>query len=418
MDINDWRVSIMGRSNLEKNMKVLYKRVEKGMQGKYKVGLHEIIMVVTNTCNAHCIMCPNLVYGKKGATYLNAEPWALSFDEYKERYLPRPSNLPRIFWPNKKFYNSKVTIRFDQGESFFNKDFSKILRYTKETLPNANLVLLTNGSNMPEDMSDIRYLQTLSFSIDGCTAETFEKIRTPLKFDKVVDVMKAFVKAKEKYKADTALRMSVCLSGMNVHELAGIMRLAKSLGDFESVYTNPLMVLDHMPQEQQDMLRPYQLENMDYDYVHKHIVEAFEASRETGIRLDAPDEVRKYLKTKREVAAENKDLQPDNLQKYDTSIHKYCTKPWHGTIKFDETGQFSRWCGNIALAPSLEIIEKYGIPRTGAPWEILNSEGFWRYRKDSLDGKCLQYCEGCRTGSFWVNELAQNKIVPKRWVTS
>lgn len=407
----------MNIEKLEKNAKVLYDRAELGLQGKYRVNLNEIIMVIGNICNAHCIMCPNLVFNSNRQAYLGAEPWRLSFEEYKEKCLPRPENIPRSLWPNKEFYDSDVIIRFDQGESFLNKDFHKMLEYTKETIPNSRIVVLTNGSNLPENLELIKYISILSFSIDGSTAETFEKIRTPLKFDKVVGVMKAFVEARDKCKSGTIFRMSVCLSGMNVHELAGIIHLAKIIGDFESIYTNPLMVMEHMPEKQKEFLKPHQLENLDYDYVHKHIVEAFTASKETGIRLDAPDEVRKYLIPKSEATTE-KDVLSENLQKYDTDIHKYCTKPWHGVIKFDESRQFSRWCGNIPLEPSLEIIEKYNIPRTGVPWEILNSEGFFQYRKDALDGKCLIYCEGCRMGSYWANELAQNDIVPERWVTS
>jgi len=229
--------------------------------------------------------------------------------------------------------------------------------------------------------------------------------------------MKSFISAKKSINCNTKFRISVCLSGMNVHELANIIRLAKSIGDFDSIYTNPLMVLDHIPEKQKNLLKPYQLENMDYEYVHRHIVEAFKASEETGIRLDAPEEVCKYLKPKSEVLYCQNIEQSESLTLYDTSKHKYCSKPWHGVIKYDETGKFARWCGNISLVPSLEIIEKYHIPRTGAPWEILNSEGFFQYRKDMLDGKCLEYCENCRVGSFWANELANNDTVPERWAT-
>lgn len=140
----------MDMQKLEKNAAVLRDRAQKGLRGDYKVGLHELIMVVGNICNAHCIMCPNIIYGEHGATYLNENPWTLSLEEYKEKQLPRLKYLPRFLWPSKKFYNSNVVIRFDQGESFFNKDFPKILKYTKETLPNSQVVLLTNGSNMPE----------------------------------------------------------------------------------------------------------------------------------------------------------------------------------------------------------------------------------------------------------------------------
>ncbi|MCL2792135.1 MAG: hypothetical protein FWD87_03515 [Spirochaetaceae bacterium] len=406
----------INNDKLLKNVKVLHDRAEIGLEGKYKVNLNEIIMVITNKCNGMCIMCPNLILDSVNQTYLNASPWSLSFKEYKKKYLSSPRMLPRFLWPNKQFYESNVTIRFDQGESFLNKDFHKILKYTKRTLPNSTTVLLTSGSIYPENFEIVKNLSILSFSIDGCTAETFEKIRTTFKFDKVVNLMKAFIAAKRKYKSDTILRMSVCLSGMNVHELGGIIRLAKEIGEFESVYTNPLMIMEHMPEKQKEFLRPHQLENLDYDYVHKHIVEAFQASEETGIRLDAPDEVRKYLNPK--TPSIFNDSVSEDASRYDTSLHKYCTKPWHGIVKYDEEGKFSRWCGNIALEPSLEIIEKYNIPRIGTPWEILNSEGFFQYRKDSLDGKLLKYCEGCRVGSFWVNELAQNDVVPERWVTS
>ena len=81
-------------------------------------------------------------------------------------------------------------------------------------------------------------------------------------------------------------------------------------------------------------------------------------------------------------------------------------------------GLSSRICGNITLNPSLEIINKYKIPRKGNPVDILNSKGYFQFRKDFLDGKCLKYCEACRVGSGWATELASREYIPEQWTIS
>ena len=57
-----------------------------------------------------------------------------------------------------------------------------------------------------------------------------------------------------------------------------------------------------------------------------------------------------------------------------------------------------------------DIIEPYKIPRNGSPFEIYNSNGWWKLRKDMLEGKLLDECKHCAAGNSDYYRLKEIEI--------
>lgn len=385
----------MKTSVLKYNLKVLKNRIRQGSNGKYKIKIKEFTIPLTNRCNSHCIMCHGIFKENKNKTMYNEEPFDITLEEYMKIL---PLNLD-----SKEIFEDDVEIVFCHAESLLNRNIYEIIRHTKKVLPNSKITIVSNGSIPPlkgnEDI--VKYISRISFSIDGCTKETFEKIRTPLIFEDTIDNIKKWVEYKKIYKSDIVYRISTVLSGLNIHELPGILKLAAEITEIEAVNVNPLMI-----PVGRECLSEFQVENISDEIMNKHINEAVVIAKENGIRFDSPGVIRAFYDS--EFITEAK----SNF--YDINMHKYCTNIWSGKVILNREGKFYRICGNIVDMPSQEIIKKYGIPSEGSPWEAYNSRGLYKFRKDMLDGKCLNYCNKCRVGTYYSRMLELNMIEEKK----
>ena len=118
----------------------------------------------TNICNLKCIMCPNSVVTQKNPGYMEMGLYKKIIDEAKD-------------------FVSYVVLCIS-GEPLLNIDLPRMIKYANDkgvyTYLSTNCTVLT--PQLSEEILKAG-LSWINFSFDGCTKETYEKIRVNAKFN-------------------------------------------------------------------------------------------------------------------------------------------------------------------------------------------------------------------------------------------
>lgn len=126
-------------------------------------------------------------------------------------------------------------------------------------------------------------LDSIAFSIDGGTKETFERIRVNARFEKVKRNIKRLIDVKKERGVERPwIAMGLVLMKTNVHELADVVRLCDELGvrtlNAENVFT-----WDHRMEEE---LPLYNGMTPEHEAAIEH---AKQVAGELGIKLELPN---------------------------------------------------------------------------------------------------------------------------------
>jgi MoaA/NifB/PqqE/SkfB family radical SAM enzyme len=127
------------------------------------------------------------------------------------------------------------------GEPLMHPRFAEMVRYAKarglRVTTNSNMTIL-NARRAAELVAS--KLDCLHVSIDGATAETYERIRLRARLAHVVRNLKLLVQAKQSLASETPrLRMVVVIMRQNLAELPALVRFAHKHG-FEAVFVQHL----------------------------------------------------------------------------------------------------------------------------------------------------------------------------------
>src|ERR1041385_4327838 len=137
-------------------------------------------------CNLRCEMCP-IQFRKDGPPY-----GGLAFMQW-EQFTSLPDGFPEL----KKLHLQGL------GEPMMHPRFFDMVRYAREkgiqVTINTNLTLL--NPDRTEKLVKSR-LDTLYFSIDGSTAETYERIRKRAHFDKVVNNAEMLLETRQRLNSE------------------------------------------------------------------------------------------------------------------------------------------------------------------------------------------------------------------------
>jgi radical SAM protein with 4Fe4S-binding SPASM domain len=187
-----------------------------------------------NFCNLSCPECPT------GKGEISKESLTLSFPMFKKIINPL---LPELFYLNLYF----------QGEPFLNTDLMDMITYahSKRIITNVS----TNGHFLTESTCKqlvLSKLDRIIISLDGATAETYEKYRVGGDFNAVVNGIKRLVDIKKEMQSKTPfIELQFIVFSTNEHEIPTIKKLATALAvDTLSIKTaqlynykqgNPLM---------------------------------------------------------------------------------------------------------------------------------------------------------------------------------
>jgi MoaA/NifB/PqqE/SkfB family radical SAM enzyme len=139
-----------------------------------------------------------------------------------------------------------------------------------------------------------RGLDELHASIDGATAETYERIRVRAHFSQVIGNLEGLLVARGRLgRATPRLRMVVVAMRQNLHEFADLVRLAHKLS-IETVFVQHLCLdfgESSLPAHYRPMREFIDAETLlheDRDRIRHHFDEARAVARELGVDLRRP----------------------------------------------------------------------------------------------------------------------------------
>lgn len=169
-----------------------------------------------NTCNFKCPHC-QVTHWNKERTLLDEEGFGRILDQ-----------LPRL-----------VRVKLQgMGEPLLNKKLVPMLEMGEARGLTMNIT--SNGSlvrgDVAQQLAGLNNTEII-FSIDGATAEVFEKMREGSKFEKVINNIRDFMKIRGERRQPVVSAWTV-ITQKNVHELSDIVRLCRELGlDFVTMQT-------------------------------------------------------------------------------------------------------------------------------------------------------------------------------------
>lgn len=162
-----------------------------------------------NSCNFRCPHCQ--------VTHWNKEKAELD----QSQFATLLNQLPGV---------AEIKLQ-GMGEPLLNKQVPAMLKLADEQ--NIEMKFISNGSVMTQTVIDqLVSLQSASvtFSIDGATADTFEKIRVGGKFKKVIDNIRQLVEIRNERKSSLKIFVWTVVTKQNVDELVPIVELSHDLG--------------------------------------------------------------------------------------------------------------------------------------------------------------------------------------------
>ena len=189
---------------------------------------HEIGIQIMDICNLRCSHCYLEILDEDGV------PWQMG----KHAKGKMPIELFRKIANNLKDILPHVkTVNFTAVEALFHKDIWEIIDTLREINPDIGIRIDSNGMLLNE-RNIIKLKERmpidLGVSLDGCKKETVEKIKTGVKYDRVIRNMKLL----KKY--EIAPRTIFVSSKDNIDELIEYVDFCSDLG-VESIKVNTLI---------------------------------------------------------------------------------------------------------------------------------------------------------------------------------
>jgi MoaA/NifB/PqqE/SkfB family radical SAM enzyme len=233
---------------------------------------------VVGQCNLRCQMCP-IQFRHDGPPH--GPPAFMEFELFK-RLLAQFPGLERLQLQG-------------LGEPMMHPRFFDMVSLAVArgitVSTNTNLTLL-NERRAAECVTS--GLDELHASIDGATAETFERIRVRAHFDRVVENLGRLVEFRERSERRTPrLRMVVVAMRQNFHELVDLVRLAHRLS-IDTVFVQHLChdfgesSLPGHYRPMRDFVDAETLLNEDQDRIQDAFGRATATARELGVDLRLP----------------------------------------------------------------------------------------------------------------------------------
>lgn len=156
------------------------------------------IIEPTNFCNLNCIMCPNSKIQSKG--FMDFDLFKNIIEQIKTK--------------------AKVIMLYNIGEPLLYEKIFEMIEYCKKNTE-AKVYLSTNGTLLNEDISKKiikSKLDEIIISLDGNSAQTYEKIRIGADFEKVNENILSFIKIRsDSIKPEISLQF--IKMNLNKHEI-------------------------------------------------------------------------------------------------------------------------------------------------------------------------------------------------------
>ena len=181
--------------------------------GEQLPSLKNVFCSVTDRCNLSCKMCPrkNLYYG-----YADIDA----------------SILQRVY---DKAYDLHFVGLQGYGEPYLYKDLYKVIETLKALMPQKGEIGFNSNATLLERSHIVRTVESgldnLTFSVDGATRATYERIRKGAKFGQIIKNIKDFVRYKKQVGSNhPKLMMNYVIMEDNIQEIPLFVELSKQCG--------------------------------------------------------------------------------------------------------------------------------------------------------------------------------------------
>ncbi len=331
------------KNRREKNLARIQKDIDNGRE-KTKASPAVLYLEATAICNLKCPMCPTTMG-------IPREPYRTNI--FNLDLLPEIE--PMLPYVSRCFLSGG-------GEPLLHTDLFSIINKVKEH--GVEIFFNCNATLLDQERAHLiveHGVDTISFSVDGATSETYSKVRVPADLAKTVENIRVLAELKRKAGTERPfLNMQFTLLDINRHEVEKMVPLAASLG------INQLVV---------EPLTPVFCFDPDYcDYYNNHVVRP-----DTGLMnsLEAAskkaDELGLIFSSHYLFARDNPEP-PRN-----------CVQPWL-TFGVRVDGRVFTCCGTMEEMGDLSQ-EK---------WEkIWNGDKYRRLRKAVAKGAFPDFCSLC-----------------------
>lgn len=217
------RIDRFRRLSFRRQSGFLFNRFERAVLAKRLwTGPRILDIVPTHRCNLRCVGCVH--YETEGPADLSME----FFREILEESAP---------WASQYSFCSL-------GELFLNRDAPEMLRMAGERGIGCNV--MTNGMLVTPELVDFlvrsAQINMFTFSIDGAKAETLERLRRGLRFDRLLSAIASVVEAKRRHGSSIpVVQGNFIAMRQSIEELVDLVRLAADVG-IEDLNVNYLTV--------------------------------------------------------------------------------------------------------------------------------------------------------------------------------
>lgn len=229
-------------------------------------------------CNLRCQMCP-IQFRKDGPPY--SPPAFMEFETFT-----------RIV---DQFVTLETLHLQGLGEPMMHPRFFDMVAYAANkgirVTTNSNLTLLNQKRAQQCVTSG---LDCLHVSIDGATAETYDRIRVGSRFEQVVHNLELVVEARRQLRRDRPhLHLVMVVMRQNLHELPDLVRLAHKWS-IEQIFVQHLchdFGESSLPEHYQPMREFVQAQTLleqDQEHIEHYFSEARNVAQELGVNLRLP----------------------------------------------------------------------------------------------------------------------------------
>jgi MoaA/NifB/PqqE/SkfB family radical SAM enzyme len=173
----------------------------------------DIELEVTTACPLKCRHCEHTYFPSE---YKNK-------DLTLKQFIKIIDSIPKLKWLNMT----------GEGSPFMNRDFMPMLRYAKsyDIYIDFSHDFYTYSDEIGKELIELG-IERIYFSIDGCTKETYEKVRVGSDYNRVINNIKRFVELKKKMKSplpEICYRFAFFKD--NWQEVSMLPKLVHDLGD-------------------------------------------------------------------------------------------------------------------------------------------------------------------------------------------
>lgn len=374
---------------LSQNYRQLKQECELGLAGSLSLPVKKIAIALTNRCNLYCSMCHFCSKEYQNRTYNNEPPFIVRINNYQKFFNEDFIEKLLTIGDGAASYDP-IEIDFMHGETFLNPDIYYILQHTKFMLPHSYVNVLVNGTIGPDALPHgeecVKYIDLLGFSIDGATQKTYQSIRTPAKFEKVLTNIRKWSNACTKYRRNGILRFCVALVKNNIEELPLLIELAASFDNVKAVSIQPLVV-----GPSRNFLEPMKLDYVDKTLGRDCILKAMDIAASNGIGFYCSDFIYKLF------SVNNRD---GIISRPEKSHTRYCLFLRNNGIEIGADGCIREICCNLTPVKNDMLLGRYGLDlKSQDALSQYNSVKYWTMRQDLMDGKWVDICGNCGYGN-------------------